>query len=88
MELFSLAKQHHFFNGIAKLATAQKNLVKNNFTKFLTQKGSEAVDFGKMGYASWSERKGAKQRTFSNRTKDKPTETFMEEEFKKLNPNF
>jgi hypothetical protein len=58
--------------------------IKNMFIRFLTQHGAVSVDFGRLGYVNFSERKGSQSRTFSNRTKDKPDDDFIDDEFNKL----
>jgi hypothetical protein len=46
--------------------------------------GVEVIDFGKSGSIQWSERKGAKNRTFTVRIKESPAEEKVEAEFAKI----
>ena len=50
--------------------------------------GADVIDFGKLGNVTWSERKGAKSRTFTIRIKENPTEDEVTDEFKKLNLDY
>ena len=62
--------------------------IKNKFIKELTLHSAEMVDFGRLGSVDWSERKGAKSRTFNNRIKEKPSEDRVFDEFKKIDLNW
>lgn len=85
MRLYDLAKQDKVLNGLKGLIDEERTGIKNVFVKELTLNGAEMVDFGRLGSVDWSERKGAKNRTFNNRIKEKPTEEQLMEEFKKIN---
>jgi putative phage-type endonuclease len=85
MRLYDLAKQDKVLTGIKGLIDDERTGIKNTFVKELTLNGAEMVDFGRLGSVDWSERKGAKSRTFNNRIKEKPSEEQLLEEFKKLN---
>jgi len=84
IELYSLAKKDNFLKKIKGKIDKERIGIKNLFIKFMVQHGSESIDFGKLGYVNWSERKGSKSRTFNNRTKEAPSEDIVEQEFKKL----
>jgi len=87
MELYSLARKDNFLKKIKSRIDTERTGIKNLFIKFMTNNGAESVDFGKLGYVNWSERKGSKSRTFNNRTKEVPDEDTVENEFKKLDYN-
>lgn len=84
MELYDLAKKDNFLKKVKARLDKERTGIKNLFIKFMSQSGSESVDFGKLGYVNWSERKGTNSRTFNNRTKEVPDEDVVENEFKKL----
>jgi len=88
MELYALAKRDNFLRAIINKLDKERTGIKNKFIQFLGNYGAESVDFGKLGAVNWSLRKGHKSRTFNNRTKEKPEEIFIDEEFEKLNHNF
>uniref|UniRef100_A0A6M3LRC5 Putative exonuclease n=1 Tax=viral metagenome TaxID=1070528 RepID=A0A6M3LRC5_9ZZZZ len=85
MELFDLCKRDKVLNGIKGLIDDARTGIKNILVKALTQAGAEQIDFGRLGTVAWSERKGAKNRTFNNRIKEKPTEDQLMAEFDKIN---
>jgi hypothetical protein len=85
MRLYDLAKIDKTLNGLKGLIDDQRTGIKNTIVKELTLAGAELIDFGRLGTIDWSERKGAKSRTFNNRIKEKPTEDQLLAEFKKLN---
>lgn len=87
MELYALAKKDNFYKKIMGRIKDERTGIKNMFIRFMTQNGSESIDFGKLGYVNWSERRGAKSRTFNNRTKEVPDEDVVESEFEKLDHN-
>lgn len=87
MALYALAKKDNFLNKMKGKIEDERSRIKNIFIQFLTQNNSESCDFGKLGTVNWSERKGAQSRTFNNRTKEKPDEIYIEDEFKKLDYN-
>jgi len=88
MELYSLAKIDNFLRAMINRLEKERTGIKNKFIQFLGNYGAESVDFGKLGAVNWSLRKGAKSRTFNNRTKEKPEVEHIDEEFDKLNHNF
>jgi putative phage-type endonuclease len=87
MELYHLAKRDNFLRALKKAIDTQRTGIKNVFIRFLNQGGAESIDFGKLGVVNWSERKGAKSRTFNNRTKEKPSEEYVEEQLNKIDQN-
>lgn len=88
MELYTLAKRDNFLRAFINKLDKERTGIKNKFIQFLSNYGAESVDFGKLGVVNWSERKGAKSKTFNNRTKEKPDAEYIDEEFDKLNHNF
>ena len=88
MELYALAKYDKFLLKLNNRIDKERTGIKNRFIQFLSNNSAESVNFGKLGRANWSTRKGAKSRTFNNRTKENPDEDYIEEQFDKLNHNF
>ncbi len=88
MELYALARFDNFLKKIKNRVDKERTGIKNKFIQFLTNNSAESVNFGSLGRVNWSKRKGAKSRTFNNRTKENPDEDYIEEEFDKLNHNF
>lgn len=85
METYELCKKDKVLNGIKNIIDDERTGIKNQLIKELTLHGAESIDFGKLGSCDWSERKGAKSRTFNNRIKEKPSEDALLAEFKKIN---
>lgn len=85
MRLYDLAKIDKTLNGLKGLIDDERTGIKNTIVKELTLAGAELIDFGRLGTIDWTERKGAKSRTFNNRIKEKPNEDQLLAEFKKLN---
>lgn len=85
MELYDLAKKDKVLNGLKGIIDDERTGIKNIFVKKLTLAGAEMIDFGRVGSVTWSERKGAKNRTFNNFIKEKPSEDQLMAEFRKLN---
>ena len=85
MAYYDLAKRDKVLNGIKGIIDDERNGIKNIFVKDLTVAGAEQIDFGRLGTVDWSERKGAKNRTFNNRIKEKPSEEQLMAEFMKIN---
>jgi putative phage-type endonuclease len=85
MALYDLAKKDKVLNGIKGLIDGERTGIKNQLIKQLTLAGAELIDFGRLGTCDWTERKGAKSRTFNNRIKEKPTEEQLMQEFLKIN---
>ena len=83
--LYDMAKRDKVLNGLKGIIDDERTGIKNIMVKALTQAGAEQVDFGKLGTCDWSERKGAKNRTFNNRIKEKPSEDQLLAEFGKMN---
>ena len=87
IDMYELCKKDKVLNGIKGIIDDERTGIKNQLIKELTLAGAEQIDFGKVGTVDWSERKGAKNRTFNNRIKEKPDEDQLREEFKKINQN-
>jgi putative phage-type endonuclease len=87
MELYSLAKKDNFLRKMINRLDKERTGIKNMFIKFMTMNEASSVDFGKLGYVNWSERKGSSSRTFNNRTKESPDEDVVDREFGKLDHN-
>lgn len=66
----------------------ERQLIKNTMIKKLTLASTEAIDFGRLGSCTYTDRKGAKNKTFSNKVKEKPDEDRIEKEFNKVNWKF
>jgi putative phage-type endonuclease len=87
IELFDLAKKDKVLNGIKGIIDDERTGIKNILIKALTDARAEQIDFGKLGTCDWGERKGAKNRTFNNRIREKPSEDQLMAEFKKIDLN-
>jgi len=85
MKYYDMAKRDKVLNGMKGLIDDERTGIKNALVKELTIKGAEMIDFGRLGNITWSERKGAKNRTFNNFIKEKPTEEQLLAEFRKIN---
>jgi len=85
ISLYDLCKHDKVLNGISSLIDEERSGLKNILIKELTLAGAEMIDFGRLGSATWSERKGSKNRTFNNRIREKPPEDQLLAEFKKIN---
>ena len=88
MGLYMEAKRDNFLRAMINRIDKERTGIRNKFIQFLGNYGAESVDFGKLGVVNWSKRKGAKSRTFNNRTKEKPEADYIDDEFEKLNHNF
>ena len=84
LALYDVAKRDNFLRKMINKLDLERTGLKNQFIQFMSNYGAESVDFGKLGKVNWSKRKGAKTRTFNNRTKDKPSEDYIDEQFEKL----
>jgi hypothetical protein len=84
MEMYALAKRDNFLKKMKNKIDLERTGIKNKFIQFMSNFGAESVDFGKLGRVNWSQRKGAKSRTFNNRTKENPSPDYVEQEFDKL----
>jgi putative phage-type endonuclease len=85
--LYALAKKDNFLNKMKGKIEDERNRIKNIFIQYMSQNQAESIEFGNLGVVNWSERKGAQSRTFNNRTKEKPDEDYIEQEYKKLDYN-
>jgi hypothetical protein len=85
MFTYELCTKDKMLLGLGNRIDDERQGIKNILINKLTKEGAEMIDFGKLGSCAYSERKGAKNRTFSNRVKEKPAEDRIESEFKKIN---
>lgn len=87
-KLLKLAKEDRFLMSFKSYIDKKRIELKNQFIKVLTDHSASNIDFGRSGNVSWSERKGSKSRTFSNKLKVKPDEEYLEDQYSLLNPRF
>lgn len=87
IESYNLCTKDKMLLGINGRIDDERQLIRNILINKLTKSGAEAIDFGKLGQCTYSDRKGAKNKTFSNRVKEKPDEDRIEKEFQKVNWN-
>jgi putative phage-type endonuclease len=87
VELFQLARQDNFLRSLKTKIDKERTRIKNVFVKFLSDNSSEGVDFGNLGYVNWSLKKGSKNRVYNNKTKEKPSENYIDQEYEKLDLN-
>lgn len=72
---------------MARIAIARRK-ARNSMIKYMTEYGTDVIDFGRSGNVTWSEVKGRKNRKFTIRIKDKPSGDRVEEEFEKIDFNY
>jgi len=85
IDMYDLCKRDKVLNGLKSIIDDERTGIKNKLVKELTVESAEVIDFGKMGSVTWSERKGAKSRTFNNRIRELPGDDQLMQEFLKLN---
>jgi len=88
MAQYDLCKKDTFLRKIINRMDEERTGIKNILLQALGQKGAEVIDFGRLGNVTWSERKGAKSRTFTVRIKENPSEDDVEKEYQKLDLDF
>ena len=84
IDTYDLALRDKMLLSINGRLDDERQLIKNNLIKEMVNAGAEMIDFGKLGSCTYGERKGAKNRSFANRLKEKPSEERIEQEFNKL----
>ncbi|MCE5225241.1 MAG: YqaJ viral recombinase family protein [Porphyromonadaceae bacterium] len=84
IELFDICKKDKVLAGVGNLIDDARNGLKNQMVKAMAEHGAEMIDFGRVGSVTWSERKGSKSRTLTNRIKEKPSEDQLLTEFNKI----
>ena len=84
MELYAMALRDNFLKKMSGKIKDQRTGIKNVFIQYMSKYGAETINFGKLGNVNWSERKGAKNRTFNNRTRENPSKEKIDQEYKKL----
>ena len=84
IDTYDLALRDKMLLSINGRIDDERQLIKNHLIKEMVNAGAEMIDFGKLGSCTYGERKGAKNRSFSNRLKEKPSEERIEQEFNKL----
>jgi putative phage-type endonuclease len=85
VEQYNLCKKDTLLRRLGSRLDEERTGIKNLLLKAIGISGAEVIDFGTLGSVNWSERKGAKNRTFTIRIKENPTEDQVEKEFKKIN---
>jgi putative phage-type endonuclease len=85
VEQYNLCKKDTLLRRLGSRLDEERTGIKNLLLKAIGISGAEVIDFGTLGSVNWSERKGAKNRTFTIRIKEVPTEDQVEKEFKKIN---
>ena len=84
LEMYDIAKRDNFLKKMSSRIATERTGLKNKFIQFMSNYGAETVDFGKLGRVNWSKRKGAKSRTFNNRTKENPDPDHIEDVFESM----
>jgi putative phage-type endonuclease len=87
MAQYELCKKDTLLRKVNGRIDQERTGIKNILLKSFVDSGNDVLDFGTLGNVTWSERKGAKNRTFSIRIKENPTEEQVEKEFKKIDQN-
>jgi putative phage-type endonuclease len=85
MDHYTLCKKDTLLRKISGRIDEERTGIKNTILQIMDRFGADEIKFGKLGNITWSERKGAKSRTFTIRIKENPTEDQIENEFKKIN---
>lgn len=88
MDQFNLCKRDNMIRKIRQQMDEERTGIKNRLLQVMGKAGADVIDFGRLGNVVWSERKGAKNRTFTIRIKENPTEDEVTDEFKKLNLDY
>jgi putative phage-type endonuclease len=84
MTTYDLCKRDKVLIGVKNIIDDARMEISNTLVKELTLAGAEEINFGRLGNCTFSERKGSKNRVFSNRIKESPSEDQLLTEFKKL----
>ena len=84
LDTFDWCKEDEILKQIENKIKSERDLRKNKLIKWITDHGSEAISFDKLGKFTYLLRKGAKNRTALVSIKEKPSEEKIENEFKKL----
>jgi len=87
IKLYEICKKDKVLSGISNLIEDARNGLKNHLVRSMSERGVEVIDFGNVGSVTWSERKGTKKRTLTNRIKEKPSEDQLLKEFNKIDLN-
>lgn len=85
MDHYVLCKRYTLLNKLTARLAKEKVGIRNILLKTLGKYGVDAIDFGKLGNITWSERKGRKKRTFTIRIREYPSEDRIDTEFLKIN---
>jgi putative phage-type endonuclease len=83
--MYNLCKKDKILLGVKNLIDDERTLISNTLVKELTLGGAEEINFGKLGNCTFTERKGSKNRVFSNKIREKPSDEQLLAEFKKIN---
>jgi putative phage-type endonuclease len=84
IDQFDLCRRDAFLRKLKNRVDAERTGIQNLILRDMNRYGVEVIDFGKSGSIQWSERKGAKNRTFTVRIKESPAEEKVEAEFAKI----
>lgn len=84
ISLMNLAKKDNSLKALSNRIKDERKLIKNKCVDFMVENSSDTIDYGSLGTMTWYSKKGAKNRTFLNNYKEKPTKERIESEFNKL----
>lgn len=84
IDQYELCKKDTMLRRIKTRIETERTGIQNFLLRDMNKFGAEVIDFSKLGNVTWSERKGAKSRTFTIRIKENPAEEKVEAEFSKL----
>lgn len=87
IDLYELCKRYVLLLKVKNKINVTRTYIKNCLIKHMDRYGSELIDFGSMGRASWTLRKGAKWRVFGVNIKEIPSDEIIEREFEKIDQN-
>ena len=85
---YELCKKDTYLRKVMNRMDEERTGIKNQLLQVLGKYGAEVIDFGRLGNVTWSERKGSKNRTFTIRIKEGPTEDQVERQFLRLDFDF
>ncbi|OPZ49394.1 MAG: YqaJ-like viral recombinase domain protein [Bacteroidetes bacterium ADurb.BinA104] len=86
IDQYELCKKDVMLRKISSRIDTERTGIRNLLLRDMNRDGAEMIDFGKLGSITWSERKGAKNKTFTIRIKESPSEAKIESEFDKIKP--
>jgi len=88
IDTYDMCLKDKMLLGVSNRIKDERQLICNMLVNEMVKGGADVIDFGKLGSCTYAERKGAKNRSFNNRIKEKPSEDIIEQEFNKISWDF